>query len=151
MSAMAPSSADFAHPDLNKDRVELFLAALESGKYTQCTGRMRERLVPIRTMIMAQRHCALGVATEVALNNGLRQELETEFGTLTQGFMDALFDGGDLSPCVAIWYGFSTEDPILAQHNGNWRSVAGLNDSGWTFWDIAQAGRARWLKDQGDA
>lgn len=145
MSAMAPSSADFAHPDLNKDRVELFLAALEGEGYTQCINTLR-------TITRGEEeNCALGVATHVALNNGLRQELETEFGTLTQGFMDVLFDGGDLSPCVAIWYGFSTEDPILAQHNGNWRSVAGLNDSGWTFWDIAQAGRARWLKDQGDA
>lgn len=125
------------HPNLNKDRVELFLAALESGDYTQCTGSLRavNQFDPNRPW----RHCALGVATDVALNNGLQEELS--------GWSEAsLFVGGALDEEVKDWYGFDTDDPVLT--DDQW-TVSGFNDNDVPFWDIAQVGRAKWLKDQG--
>lgn len=131
---------------VNKDRVELFLAALESGKYTQCTGKLRQRHVPIETMIVQQRHCALGVATEVALDNGLREEIEAK------GFLhdDFLFAGGRLDGYVMEWYGFEHTDPLLTEPGDLVTSVSRLNDGGKDFWTIAQMGREQWLKDQGE-
>lgn len=132
---------------VNKERVELFLAALESGKYEQCTGHLRRRYVPIQTMIaiVEQRHCALGVATEVALDNGLREEIEAK------GFPydDFLFAGVCLNGYVMEWYGFEHMDPLLTEPGDLLTSVSRLNDGGKDFWTIAQMGREQWLKDQG--
>lgn len=132
---------------LNKERVELFLAALESGEYTKCTGALRQQVVPLETMVAEQHHCALGVATDVALNNGLREELGKKFGGDVE---DALFSSGALYGVVVDWYGFDDDDPNLGfvTDDGEPVSVAVANDIGHTFWDIAQMGRARWLKDQ---
>lgn len=132
---------------INKERVELFLAALESGKYEQCIGRLRRRYVSTQTMIMIveQRHCALGVATEVALDNGLREEIEAK------GFPhdDFLFAGARLDGYVMEWYGFEHMDPLLTEPGDLVTSVSRLNDGGKDFWTIAQMGREQWLKDQG--
>lgn len=136
---------------MNKERVELFLAALESGKYIQCTGRMRRRIYPVETMIPEQRHCALGVATEVALDNGLREEI------LAMGHSDDefLFTGGRLNGFVMQWYGFGDTDPILIEPIepvGTYElvtTVSRLNDGDKDFWTIAQMGREQWLKDRG--
>ena len=133
---------------VNKDRVELFLAALESGKYTQCTGRLRKWMVTLGTIILEQHHCALGVATEVALDNGLREEIRA------QGFLhdDFLFAEGSLNGLVMEWYGFDNPDPMLTEPAGPYElvtTVSRLNDGGKDFWTIAQMGREQWLKDQG--
>lgn len=133
---------------MNKDRVELFLAALESGKYTQCTGHLRQQVL-FASMILEQRHCALGVATEVALDNGLREELRT----MGYNGDEFLFTGGRLHEWVMQWYGFEHTDPLLtepARPDSHLTTVSRLNDGGKDFWTIAQMGREQWLKDQGE-
>jgi hypothetical protein len=126
----------------NKERVELFLAALESGKYVQCSGSLRAQ--NLFGSGQPWRYCALGVATKVALDNGLRESLNNWVED------DILYESGVLEPLVADWYGFNSLDPILAKdEDGNWDSVSSFNDDEKDFWWIAQAGRARWLKDQG--
>ena len=128
---------------MNKDRVELFLAALESGKYTQCKGRLR-----VHTEVR-QYHCARGVATEVALDTGLREELRT-MGYNADVF---LFQGGRLEWHVMQWYGFDHPDPMLTEPVGPYQlvtTVSRLNDNDKDFWTIAQMGREQWLKDQGE-
>lgn len=135
------------HPNLRQDRVELFLTALESGDYTQCKGSLRA--ASLFEPHKPWRHCALGVATDVALENGLMEALSG--GEVPEAVIESrLFDSGSLDETVLNWYGFDSSDPWLARADeGELRTVSSLNDNGWTFWDIAQAGRARWLKDQG--
>ena len=130
---------------LNKDRVELFLAALESGKYAQCAGKLRIRA----SEEGPEQNCALGVAIHVALDNGLRAELSWKWGHPQSG--DHLFISGTLHPRVANWYGFDDPDPILIEPAGPYQlvtSVSRLNDDGKDFWTIAQMSREQWLKDQ---
>jgi hypothetical protein len=115
---------------LNKERVELFLAALENGKYLQCRGALRDGLMY---------RCALGVAVEVALDNGLREELGPQRS-------EWLFEDVQLDPLVVDWYGFGSIDPSI--EIDDYVPVSTANDAGYSFWDIAQAGRATWLKDQ---
>jgi len=127
----------------NKERVELFLAALEGGEYTQCSGT--QRAPNLFNPQQPWRYCALGVATKVALDNGLLEGM----GEVSE-YALTLYDSGVLEPLVADWYGFNSLDPILAKdEDGNWNSVSNFNDDGKDFRWIAQAGRARWLKDQG--
>lgn len=133
---------------MNKERVELFLAALESGKYTKCSGRMR---ILNRTDegYLPKYHCALGVATEVALDNGLREELRAK-GFFWQD--DFLFAKGHLDKYVMQWYGFDRADPVLLEQVNGYllvTPVSRLNDRDKDFWTIAQMGREQWLKDQG--
>ena len=132
---------------VNKERVELFVAALESDGYTQCTGQLRKRTFEDsesgNSTVMRTSHCALGVATEVALNHSswIGQVISEE----------NLWRRGDLHPEVAAWYGF--EDPMVPLGPGkpgvdaDW--VGGWNDIGASFWEIAQAIRTTYLKDQG--
>lgn len=123
---------------INKERVELFLAALESGDYRQCKARLRDR----HLFNDLEVHCALGVATDVALKNGLQAN-------------ESVWNTSLLDERVSTWYGFSDDefednDPIILVNDELGESVSVLNDAGWSFWDIAQAGRAHWLKDQGE-
>jgi hypothetical protein len=131
---------------VNKERVELFVAALESDGYRQCTGQLRRPLLD--TTQEGPRywaHCALGVATEVALLHepALRTIDELE-----------LWHRGDLHEAVAAWYGFEDgmvhlepPEPLESWFFSDW--VGGANDAGGSFWEIAQAVRTEYLKDQG--
>jgi hypothetical protein len=132
---------------VNKERVELFAAALESGNYEQCTGRLWRhdlKVVPSGTAYQTTTFCALGVATEVALQNGLQMEEDT----------DPWF-GSSLHPKVARWYGWTIEgygptlDPVIRRDDGYSDSIAAFNDDGTSFWDLAQMIRREWLKDEG--
>lgn len=130
---------------VNKERVELFARALESDKYHQCRGRLRS-VNPFGGM---EFNCALGVATHVALNNGLRETLKKHHFTGEQ-LEDYLFSGGTLDDLVQKWYGFEDNDVVI--HNprdGEVDSVPEVNDEGFNFWTIAQAIRAQYLKDEG--
>jgi hypothetical protein len=124
---------------VNKERVELFVAALESDKYKQCTGQLRRPLVDTTWEKRYYTHCALGVATEVALLHepALRTIAELE-----------LWNRGDLHEAVTAWYGFEESGvDISPDHGPDW--VGGWNDYGGTFWEIAQAVRTKYLKDKG--
>lgn len=128
---------------VNKEHVELFAQALESDKYHQCRGRLRD----VSPFNGRELNCALGVATHVALNNGLRETLKEAFGKELE---DYLFSGGTLDDLVQKWYGFEDNDVVI--HNprdGEIDSVSGLNDEGFDFWTIAQSLRAQYLKDEG--
>ena len=54
---------------VNKDRVELLCQALESGRYIQCRNRLRR--TPLG-LVQRWSYCALGVAIDVAVKNGLQ-------------------------------------------------------------------------------
>jgi len=125
---------------VNKDRVELFAAALESDRYRQCKGQLKISTRSPDTGY-ATFHCALGVATQVALDNGLWEE----------GPWVDVWSRGDLNPAVAEWYGWGGTNPYLGIDlgSGEEENIASANDFGLSFWQIAQAVRAKWLKDEG--
>jgi hypothetical protein len=129
---------------VNKERVELFAQALESGRYRKCSSYLRTvGLHPNGYTV--EYNCALGVATHVALDNGLREELPRRSHA-----EDNLFIGGGLAALVQNWYGFPFDDPsVIDPEDGCHDSVTGLNDAGRDFWTIAQALRAEYLKDEG--
>lgn len=148
---------------INKERIELWAAALESGDYEQCRGNLylkanaavgwREGTDGMPVLVIAQRdhHCADGVAIDVALKHGL-------FNDHPERPSDGLvfLSGRGLLPeCVSIWYGFDPEvtDPLLYDgftEDGEEMTVVNANDAGFTFWEIAQMIRDRYLKDEGD-
>jgi hypothetical protein len=132
---------------VNKERVELFAAALESGNYEQCEGKLRRNdieVAPSGTTHWITRFCALGMATEVALQNGLQLEKDED-----------PWSGSGLYPEVAQWYGWTIEgygptlDPVIRRDDGYSDSIAAFNDDGTSFWDLAQMIRREWLKDEG--
>jgi len=131
---------------VNKERVELFAAALESGNYEQCKGTLRRSSVTHgkgTTVQRIERFCALGVATEVALQNGLQLRKDGD-PWLTSA----------LHPEVARWYGWTIDgygpivDPTIRRDDGYSDSIAMFNDDGVPFWDLAQMIRREWLKDE---
>lgn len=133
---------------VNKERVELFVAALESDGYQKCLGNLRQTLFKANGDLVERQtqHCALGVATEVAMLH------ESELRNWER--IDPKFwRRGDLHPAIAEWYGFDDQAVSLTPpenyqyEEANW--VGGLNDAGASFWEIAQAVRAQYLKDQG--
>ena len=137
---------------VNKDRVELFAAALESDRYRQCRGQLRAMTYDQSVDGIREAHCALGVATQVALDNGLHAEILEKYGRqFSEGILGAMWTRGDLSPGVAEWYGWGGTNPYLGIDlgSGEEENIASANDFGLSFWQIAQAVRAKWLKDEG--
>jgi hypothetical protein len=129
---------------INKERVELFAQALESDRYRKCSTYLRA-VGRYPNGDLVEYNCALGVATHVALDNGLRQQLP-----LLRRTEGDLFLGGGLATPVRHWYGFLFDDPpVVDPEDGCHDSVTGLNDAGRDFWTIAQALRAEYLKDEG--
>jgi hypothetical protein len=136
---------------VNKERIELWVQALESDEYEQCTGSLfvgqnvYHRHCQDGKIGFTQQdlHCALGVGISVALKNGM-------FNDHPNPPADVLVynaGGGALPDCVRTWYGIETEDPYIHIDNDA-DKVSHFNDNGQSFWTIAQALRAKYLKDE---
>jgi len=120
---------------VNKDRVELLCQALESGRYIQCRNRLRR--TPLG-LVQRWSYCALGVAIDVAVQNGL----QVTFNEIENWY----YLCGDLPREVQEWYGFEDFNPDIVL-DGDELPIATANDDGADFWTISQAIRARYLKD----
>ena len=133
---------------VNKERVELFVQALESDGYIQCRQSLRRgRLTNLPNMDVQWTHCALGVAVDVALKHGLQRPERV----LRANWETWLWNHGTLPAPVMEWYGFEDPDPEITIDEGVGpivTSVAGANDDVSDFWTIAQAVRAQYLKDE---
>jgi hypothetical protein len=121
---------------VNKERVELWAQALESERYVQCYGNLR-----VRGMLDV-RHCAYGVAVEVALANGCRVR------------PSVAWDRNSLCREIVDWYGFKTNRihiRVTVPQEPSYETlmdVETVNDHlRLPFWDIAQAIRTKYLKD----
>jgi hypothetical protein len=125
---------------VNKERVQLLIDALESGKYRQGYGALS------RVDVEGNRHdCCLGVACYVANENGA--------GLVVETYNDHHFviDGLDglLSQKALKWYGFTSNNPVLKQRGHftlNGRAAAVLNDRGVPFSEIADAFRYTYIE-----
>lgn len=105
----------------NKAHLKKWVEALRSGQYAQGKGTMRS----------GNSYCCLGVAMEVAFDNGCPMPENPNWGiTSTMPFS------------VLDWYGFPTSwgytDPELRSPDGARREPASvLNDQGVPFQEIA--------------
>lgn len=84
---------------VNKERVQLLVNALRSGEFRQGAGALRR----------GNFYCCLGVATEVALRNGLQL-------TETEKNRNYPWDQSYQVMCEPVyqWFGFTTGNPTLA-------------------------------------
>lgn len=126
---------------VNKERVQMLVDALESGEFEQCKGSLRLKEANGRFT-----YCCLGVATEIAVRNGLPQEIGDTGRTVWA------HDGGEvLCKEVRDWYGFDHESPRLeAPSSGTFRRLPAAahqwNDSyGADFHQIAGMFRKKYL------
>lgn len=92
----------------NKERIKLLVDALRSGKFEQ--GRITLTEIYVAYNKTNEMDCCLGVACKVAMANGL--ELDR---TVRGNYV--FYNGNDtaLPDEVLDWYGFSDEDPVLAE------------------------------------
>lgn len=122
----------------NKQRVALLVDALRSGKYEQTSGTLKHE----------NRYCCLGVACELfRLENPAYQWIPSQSG------YDIFIDSNATMPLtVYSWYGFTEPNPQLRKYPpteddgmSEW-SMAGRNDFGATFNEIADALEMEYLK-----
>lgn len=123
---------------VNRDRVQLLVDALESGEFEQGKGALRLKEHG------KYYHCCLGVATEVALRNGLSDQ--TNSGTVWINEV-----GEVLCDEVRDWYGFNSRSPVLTgqRPSGPYSTSAHQwNDSyDANFHEIADMFRKKYLGD----
>ena len=109
---------------VNRERVELLCQALESGEFRQAPGALRVQ----ETRSSPMGYCCLGVATEVALRNGLQLR-----GTFAGSDVWNHDLGEVLHPEVRDWYGFQYDDPeiIVVDSDGvrNYLTATEANDA----------------------
>lgn len=132
----------------NKENIAKWVQALRSGEFLQGKGR----LCKIETTADGQplrRYCCLGVACEVAMENGVELPKMVSDGTVSYG--GSL---GHLPIEVQRWLGIAFEDPqvTLSPNGVDYPVKYGLvhvNDHlELTFAQIADAIEAKYLKDE---
>lgn len=137
---------------MNREAIEKFVAELESTDLRQ----VKESLCIEDTYTGTRGYCALGIGVLVAA-----EEMNVDEATrdLWLG-LDGAEDGTDWPDSVAMFYGIesfhgiesfpgtSSIDPFIRTDQGN-TSTSGANDRlGLSFWEIAQAYRVTYLKDE---
>lgn len=135
---------------MNRERIQLWVDALRSGDYTQGTGALEFRAFSNDGEEIGKKHCCLGVACRVAINNGLKVEVYDNAGTSTFACNDgpnSSMTSGHMPEQVAEWFGFpmlteTSTDVIL--EDGVVATTA--NDKlWWSFDQIADALESRYL------
>lgn len=116
---------------MNRERIEAWVSALESGEYVQVTYAMREPLYDKDDKVVGVGYCALGVGMKVAEQHGME--------VVAVDWLPGRFTFE-----VREWYGLTEADPRVGIFH-----VSDLNDNGTSFWDIAQMLRAKYLKEEG--
>lgn len=98
---------------INREHVQLWVEALESGEFEQGRNQLRNScgFDDAHTRIKYN-YCCLGVAVEVALRNGYVPQEHTN--TLGMTMVEAYDHMSTvLWPGIAAWYGFNTTDPYV--------------------------------------
>lgn len=136
-------------PTPNQARIRKFVEALRSKRFRQGHGalhRMRQG---------SDEYCCLGVACEVAIEDGLDLKVSNDGHFVRYGD-----EFGHLPISVQAWYGFESENPSLTLVKRlHWwqrlfrkpvtskRSAVAANDGlGWNFDHIADAFERKYLK-----
>lgn len=130
----------------NKEVIQKWIEALESGEYQQTKGTLRSNL---------DAFCCLGVLCELAVTESVIPDPVNHFGDWLYGTDEWDRRGGSLPRSVQVWAGFEEGDPRV---NSSWihpdyeedepfkATLADLNDSaGYDFNQIAQVIRSNFL------
>lgn len=108
---------------MNQEIKNKWVAALRSGDYRQGKNALRK----------GEYHCCLGVLCEIAVAEGVVQQGIDHHG-------DSLYGPDEeysfLPREVIKWSGFEVRNPYV-EYEGDTHSLAGLNDKGKTFSEIA--------------
>lgn len=131
---------------VNRERVQLWVEALDSGEFKQTQGCLREEFLKVgKDWISASptneraesereyRYCCLGVAIQVALRNGL--ELGPDWGSPVMGWE------------VVTWYGFDGGDPVIDTFHQAVSAVDANDVKQYSFNRIADSIRSTYLPD----
>lgn len=134
----------------NKDNVRLWVDALRSGQYKQGDGYLQLIGTPNRL-------CCVGVACEVAIQNGVNLTKKDNGHSVTYMDPDGAMDRFRMPRLVQDWLDIHESGGganVVADADGHRRSdydVISLNDSfGFTFENIADALEDTYLKDSDD-
>ena len=119
---------------LNKERLERWIGALESGEYKQTIGYLREPDAVQADRVLRYRYCAVGVGVQVAweeLGGHVWRGPWCNAPQTYQFFYD--------------WLGVDQSEIPIHDDNGRKGSVTGFNDGGAEFPEIAQRLRKEYL------
>lgn len=122
---------------VNRERVKLLVDALRSGEYEQCQGAL------VRTAKDGSKsYCCLGVATVVALKNGVPSYFKVE-DYERRGFTVMPYQ-------VSAWCGFPEDNPwLVTAPSGQRASAVHLNDcERYPFDQIADAFERTFLSEE---
>lgn len=123
---------------MKKKIADKWIKALKSGKFKQCTGALQK----------VNGHCCLGVLTEICINEEGLNVFGSDGLTVDVYYSDSynegslLLSGCLLAPNVQKWAGMKTLNGVFK--NGD--SLAGLNDKGKSFKQIANVIKKNWRK-----
>ena len=134
---------------LQRKRVEKWVAALRSGKYKQ--GK--------EALTTTAGYCCLGVACELALEAGVRMDVEFKEAKHDADYGEWSYDGqtGMLPEAVANWLGIAVDvddgtngyDVRIPKYEGDTDvSVAIINDGDASFKKIATLIERTFLKEK---
>lgn len=133
---------------VNKERVRLLVDALKSGEYAQIDGTLGS-IAPD-----GQRsYCCLGVACEVALQNGVENvNRDDTVPREDHGYRYNISYNrisSTLPREVQRWYGFSNDNPVLLKHNDQPQNATYANDVlNLTFSQIGDLFERKYLNDE---
>jgi hypothetical protein len=109
----------------NKERIQLLVDALRSGRYKQGRGTLHRKWTDENSGLPYDEYCCLGVACEVAAANGLDLHVRHD-KEVCRFYYDE--ETAALPTRVAQWYGFGSSNPILAYQGRNTTAI-GANDA----------------------
>lgn len=112
---------------VNRERVQLLVGALRSGEFAQDMGKLRTN----------NGYCCLGVACEI------HRRYAEDAGEWKKdgGWWVYMGQDATMPPSVWSWFGFGFHNPVLSSYN-----MAGMNDTGASFQEIADAIEKKYLK-----
>ena len=127
---------------MNRDKVQLWVDALRSGKYVQGTGGLAIQPDPREPA----QFCCLGVACEVAIEDGLNLRKVHKTGPLYFEYGEGGM-GGFLPAEVKAWIGADGDSPCV-NYGDDMEPLTMLNDVvGLGFNEIADLIEATYLKE----
>lgn len=121
----------------NRERIEKWVEALESGEYEQTTGALQDN----------HGFCCLGVLCDVAIREGLEVEVKSYCDCGDELCDSISYDEAVevLPSSVQEWAGLTSCDPSVGVDGDGKDSLAELNDAGLSFPDIADLIRSEYL------
>lgn len=128
---------------VNKVNVQKWVDALRSDEYDQCTGQLRND----------SGFCCLGVATDVAMKEGVVITSDVYDGVVFEGWTPRLSEYGLMPRSVRDWLGMDDSNPILFEYDDIeegelYQSTAAAeanDDLGYSFDKIAALIEERYL------